>query len=638
MRSVTPLLRRLILLCIGARFMYLCAYPQDTLPLRSGHIPALDPYVYTLEDSSAQLSPTEVYRRFRAGEGHAQHGSFFNFGYSHSVFWVMLPVRNEASAPLDLYYTVADPHLNRLELFSVSPGGMIRSIDSTGDLRMFGERPLYHKNFVFPLHIAPRESQTYLLKIDNRGYTTAFPLSLAAAADHHRATQSEYLLWGIITGILVFVCIFSFFMFASLGDRLYLFYGLYVAVTVLYIWCNNGLGYQFFWSDHPLVASRIRLILGAVNGFFILHNMQLFVGQNRQNGRPFYVPTLVIKGLLLLLAALLFIPYDFTKDHTLISVVLSFSDLVFFGGIFLLFAGLIQKIIQKQEAAWYYLIAVLFMCTGFTLQLLVRQVVLPASPVTLNGLYIGIVMEVLVLTFGITRRYNSYTKERDRLREELRENEKQEAIRLAIAKERERKRIAADMHDDLGAALSGLKLMSELSTRKNTLEELKNDTRNISKSAEELTFKMKEIVWTLDNESDNLENLLLYIQKYGTGFFSGTPIRFEMPLPLDIPYAYFPGEERRHIYLAVKEIFNNALKHSNASRLTCEVVFNGHFVFHIHDDGQGFDVQQAKGNGLRNIRQRMEIIGGTVAMDVRQGVHIRLEIPLKPVPHNSPNG
>ncbi len=119
---------------------------------------------------------------------------------------------------------------------------------------------------------------------------------------------------------------------------------------------------------------------------------------------------------------------------------------------------------------------------------------------------------------------------------------------MAVAKERERKRIAADMHDDLGAALSGLKLMSELSARKNTLEELKNDTRNISKSAEELTFKMKEIVWTLDNESDNLENLLLYIQKYGTRFFTGTPIRFEMPLPSWIfRTCIFPGRTATHL-------------------------------------------------------------------------------------------
>lgn len=632
MFSLHTFYRTFFLVALTGLFAHTGACAQDTLHIHTAHLPPLDAHVHVLEDPTAQLPPQEIYRRFVTGETRPQRSSFFNFGYSHSVFWVMLNLHNHTAETQELYYTVADPHLNRLELFAVSPEGTIRTIDSAGDLRPFRERPLYHKNFVFTIHVLPSETQTYLLKVDNRGYTTTFPLSLTTAAEYHRNTQQEYLLWGIITGILGFVCIFSFFMFASLGDRLYFYYGLYVACNILYIWCNNGLGYQYLWSDYPMVASRVRLIFGAINGGLVLHNMQLFVRQNSQNSRYFYVPTLAVKGLLFLLAAILFIPYDFTRDHTLISVVLYFSDLVFLGGIFLLFAGLIEKIRQKQEAAWYYLTAVLFMCAGFTLLLLMRQNVLPASAIAINGLYIGILMEVLVLTFGITRRYNVYTKERDQLREELRENEKQEAVRMAVAKERERKRIAADMHDDLGAALSGLKLMSELSARKNTLEELKNDTRNISKSAEELTFKMKEIVWTLDNESDNLENLLLYIQKYGTRFFTGTPIRFEMPLPLDIPHVYFPGEERRHIYLAVKEIFNNALKHSNATRLRCGITFNGHLVLDISDNGQGFDISQAQGNGLRNIRQRMEIIGGSFVLTALHGVQIRLEIPLSRVP------
>lgn len=610
---------------------------QDTLDITPSALPPLNRHIYLLEDSTGQATPEEIFQRFSTEKVPAYGNSFFNFGYSHSVFWVMMHLRNTLPTPENLYYSIADPHINRLELFTVSPSGVATALHTTGDLRPFNERPLYHKNFVFPIHILPGETQTYLLKVDNRGYTTTFPLGLAKAANHHRATQQEYLLWGMVTGILLFVCIFSFFMFASLGDRLYFFYGLYVITTILYIWSNNGLGYQFLWAQYPMVASRVRLVVGAVNGVLVLHNMQLFVGQTRQNSR-LYIPTTIFKVLMLLLAAILFIPYDFTKDHALISVVLAITDVVFLGGIVLLFAGLIEKIRQRQTAAWYYLTAVLFLCSGFVLILLMRQNVLPASPITLNGLYMGILMEVLVLTFGLTRRYNVYTKERDQLREELRENEKQEAVRLALAKERERKRIAADMHDDLGAALSGLRLMSELSARKNTLEELKNDTQNISKSAEELTFKMKEIVWTLDNESDNLENLLLYIQKYGTRFFSGTSIQFEMPLPLDIPYAYFPGEERRHIYLAVKEIFNNALKHSQASYVRCNIELNGDLLLSIHDNGQGLDPTQAQGNGLRNIRERMNVIGGEFELKEETGVHIRLRIPLHPIFHNSPNG
>lgn len=598
----------------------------DTLHINGQPIPDLGPYLYVMEDSTPTLTAEEMFVHFVRNGVPAYGSSYLNFGYSKSGFWIFLTVKNDTRKPQHLYYYAANPHLNRILLFC-EKDGKIFAEENTGDLMPFDQREISHKDFVLDFTLQPQETQTLMLRVDNRGYTTMLPLTLLYPADYDKNMQQDYLLWGIVSGILLFVSVFSFFMFVSLRDRLYLFYGLYALTTLLYVWCNNGLGYQYLWSDYPMVASRIRLILGSINGALILHNMQLFVSQSSKNSR-FYVPVLVVKFLLVGITLLMFIPYDFTQDLQLIKVSLIISDVIFLAAIVLMFATLTEKIRQGKMVALYYMIAVIFFVGGTILMLMVRLKVMEPSYVTVNGIYAGILAEIVILTFALTRRYNIHTREREALKEEIREKEKMEAINLALAQERERKRIAADMHDDLGASLSSLRLMSELSTRKNTVEELRDDTMNISRSAEELTFKIREIVWTLDNENDNLENLLLYIQKYGNRFFAGSPIKFEMELPLYIPYHHFSGENRRHIYLAVKEIFNNALKHSQADTVRCDISIDGRLHIRIADNGTGFDTRQnTSGHGLKNIRNRMEALGGKCEItSSEQGTKIGLEI------------
>lgn len=231
-------------------------------------------------------------------------------------------------------------------------------------------------------------------------------------------------------------------------------------------------------------------------------------------------------------------------------------------------------------------------------------------------IFFGFVLGMIVY-ISIRRVYQK------KLEKQLQIIEKQQAVLS------ERKRIAADMHDELGAGISSLQLMSEMSALRSNERNIKDELAKINLTAKDLGNKVREIVWTLNPQNDSLENLLFYISKYGHDFFSKTNIHFKCILPESIPVITITGGCRHHIVLMIKEIFNNIVKHANASEVNCTFSVDHEFEIKIHDNGKGFVKQQAAGNGLKNIEERIKLLSGSWNLDTHNGVSIHLQIPFQ---------
>lgn len=591
-------------------------------------------YIYLSADS--RLTADSVARLYAAGKFAGNKNNVINTSYSQKTVWVGITLHNADSLPVNLLYEIADPSLDELELFKVNPAG-IASLGKTGDRLPYRHRPVDNKNFVYPVGLAPGETASLLLFINNKGHTTYTGVAIKDEASFNQAAQAEYLFWGVFTGIWLFVSIFSFFIFISLRERLYLFYSLYLVLGVVWAYSNSGVGYQYLWGDYPQVMARIRFISGTASIALLLQFMQLFIGQRKDNSRLFRL-TVIVRYALWLLVLLAFVPFDFAEHPVVLMAFLVIGDVVSLAAVVCLLASPIEKIRQGVRPAVYYLFAAFFFFTGICFTFLIRLGVLPANPFTLNAVYAGALIEIIVLTFGLTLRYNQYKNEREKLLVEMKQKEIAEAVKIVLTREEERKRIAADMHDDLGAGLSGLQLMSELSGRKQTAEELKKDVARISFSAKELGGKIRDIVWTLNPENDSLENLLLYIHKYGHQLFEESPVVFRMSMADPIPPVQVSGSVRRHLFLLVKEAFNNILKHANAREAVCRFYTVDHFSLTISDNGRGFDpAGRQEGNGMVNMKRRMMLIGGQMQADSGAGgTTITFTVPLDKL--SAPNG
>jgi len=210
------------------------------------------------------------------------------------------------------------------------------------------------------------------------------------------------------------------------------------------------------------------------------------------------------------------------------------------------------------------------------------------------------------------------------------------ALRQQEALEKERARIARDLHDQLGANLTQVALLGEMAEADKALpQEVEAHARQISQTARETTHALDEIVWTVNPSNDTLDGLINYTCKYAQEYLALAGLRYRLEVPADLPATPISPELRHNVFLAAKEAVNNVVKHAHASsawlRLRLEP---GRFTFEIEDDGRGLDgSNEKKGrNGLLNMRKRMSDIGGEFEIHSRGGggTCVRLTAPLVP--------
>jgi len=218
-----------------------------------------------------------------------------------------------------------------------------------------------------------------------------------------------------------------------------------------------------------------------------------------------------------------------------------------------------------------------------------------------------------------------------------------ELLEQQHAVERERARIAKDIHDDLGASLTQITLLSELArTDLASPPQAESHIRQISGTARELTRAMDEIVWAVNPENDTLEDLLTYTVKFAQEHLGLARIRCRVDAPAQLPPLHLSAEVRHNLFLAVKEAINNVAKHSHATEAWLRLrVAEKQFAIEIEDNGQGLPAAILNGhpenlatpgshNGLRNMECRLLDIGGSFEAHPRPGggtiIRLRVEV------------
>jgi len=236
----------------------------------------------------------------------------------------------------------------------------------------------------------------------------------------------------------------------------------------------------------------------------------------------------------------------------------------------------------------------------------------------------GMLVAILGLAGG-TGRYVT----RKRMRRHLELLEQRQAI------EKERRRIAKDMHDQLGAGLTQVGLLGELARRDaGKPDRAKTHASRICDLAREQAQTLDEIVWTVEPKNDLLNKLAAYIAVYAEQFFKAADIRCRLDIPPGLPPHPLSAELRHNLFLAVKEGLNNIAKHSRASEVHIRFSLNdSKLEIGIEDDGAGFAVRNGNGlgNGLSNMKNRIEEIGGTFRLtsEPTKGTRLYFQVPLK---------
>jgi signal transduction histidine kinase len=288
---------------------------------------------------------------------------------------------------------------------------------------------------------------------------------------------------------------------------------------------------------------------------------------------------------------------------------------------------------QKQRLTIYLALGSAFAIFFSLISLYIIVFNIPAKSIFSTALFYHDIALVFALSFfllGLTyknrRELIERTQEQEALKLDVEKKVLENQIAIIKAQQEERNRISADMHDDLGAGMTTIRLYSELAKTRLGDTHIP-EIEKISSSANELLNKMNAIIWSMSSSNDSLGNMIAYIRSYSLEYFENTGVSCKISLPEGLPNIVVSGEIRRNVFLVVKEALNNILKHAGATEvnITLERVPDGLKLF-IHDNGTGIDFEKLRqfGNGLKNMKKRMDDVNIHFSIENKNGTLITL--------------
>ena len=245
----------------------------------------------------------------------------------------------------------------------------------------------------------------------------------------------------------------------------------------------------------------------------------------------------------------------------------------------------------------------------------IRDTELKSQKQVRNGLIAGSALLLLIAGVGFSRFKLKKKLEQQQIMQEMRNH------------------IASDLHDDIGATLSNINILNEL-TRRNSTNPMKV-TEYLSKSSEDIrqvSEGISDIVWNINPRYDNLEHLFARMKRYASDLLEAKEISFEMNFPDQTGDIKLEMDKRRDLYMVFKEAINHLVKYSNATKASLGlVILEGKINLRIEDNGLGFQNSINKnGNGFHSMEARAKALNGRLEVndDPDKGNTITLEMPI----------
>ena len=564
-------------------------------------------------DSVATIEAAQTY--FKKGGFTPSHNKYLNLGIAKDNYWVTFTLLNTTATDAALMLNLENPRLNEVEIFIIKKNGQ-SFFFILGDNFPFQKRALHFNQFAVPITLEEMDTLQVFMFMKHKGNTIQVPISIHTHNSFYKKIENNYLVTGITTGILLLTFFFSAFLFFKSLNGLFIFYSLYVLNIFLWMFSTEGYGFQYLWPGQPEWATRF-------GPGFSVFNLTTFIATALAFTKPYdntkwirkILTAIVIASFLWGLQA--FMPYFPVIKPAVMAFYLKTSFIIYGISLFIMFLYLLYVSVKKNKIVFFYFFSI-FISVGFTVLVVAKHSGWINLPFT-SGAFVsfGIVFEIILMTLGIANQFYLYKKEKEEMLIQYIEQQKSITQKILATQEQERKRISREMHDDIGAGLTQITLMSE-SAKENKSNEKLTDIANTSR---QLVNSMSDIIWSMNPENRTLEQLCIYLREQLNKQLEYAGLEYHVQLPENGAAILLTSEQRRNILLVTKETVNNAIKYSKAKSIVVKAeLINGGLAFIIKDDGEGFDINTIhRGNGLKNIKNRIEEVEGKLEVVSNRG-------------------
>ncbi len=494
------------------------------------------------------------------------------------------------------------------------------------------------------LRIPAHDTHTYYLKV-KFVKTSVNVLDLRIVRDYYIAAfnknfrvseNNETMYTYIIVGILMMMIFYSLAVFILNGTLEFLYYSIF-ALLMATLFFLKSIYFRTPTYFNNYFESYLDFVIQSMGTFFYFIFLRKFIEAKKRF--PFLHKLFVANQAFIIFVLIIFTILNFSSDNFYLQdqvenstkYVWSLTTVVF----------IVYAIVHNNKMLNYLAVGhFLYLVAGIASLVLIRDpTILGKKEPTIwkvslfyyeLGLTVELIFFLMALAFKNRRDLIDRTRERERLKLENERKEFEKQLAIVEAKQEERNRISTDMHDELGSGVTAIRLMSEIVKTKmkdNTLPEIDK----ISNNANDLLSKMNTIIWTMSSSNDKLDNMVAYIRAYAFEFFESTHISCHFENPETIPSTEMSGEKRRNLFLCIKEALNNVAKHSKAKDVWITISLSlGKVEVKIRDNGVGINLEKLRefGNGLNNMRKRMETIDGEFFVQNKEGTTTTFTVPL----------
>ncbi|GAB2603459.1 hypothetical protein GCM10027190_58900 [Spirosoma areae] len=544
-------------------------------------------------DSTGQLSIRQVLERQQAGQFQPA-SSLTNrqdFGYNvTATHWFFFDLQAPATPKQTrLMLEIEYANLDELQLTEVN-AGRIESVGPTGDRFQYSQRPYQNNNYVFPIRLLAGQRVGYFLRVKQPHAILSFFVRLWHRPAFVASDRTEYFLWGIYVGIICIVLVLNIVLLLALRDRIYLWYSLYLHFITMHLFSDAGLGFQYLWPTVPYLNefSPVYLYVWAAMVAQTTF-MQFFIHQSRRNSRMYgWVNAFKLVVTAALVTAIAVHWLEVPGRETYMYQVESLATSCFVPVMVLLMGVSLyeqeHRKNKREKVVRYYSYALAVQFTGYALVTIMnfcqaRGWPLPFDIETYVVMGLSVLADLVFFTYGLTYRYSQAKLHNQQLELNLLQS-RQEAQQQVIASlEDERRRLAQDLHDDIGPLLATAKGYLSRLARTAPSHRLEKAQGLIDEAADELRTLSHQLLPHHLEQRNVADAIAEVSRKLGQ---RGVPVRF-----VSLGQAKSLGEQREQLLFSIAtQLIRNARQHRQTTEVLVQLLYHDQELnLSVEDDG-----------------------------------------------------
>ncbi len=535
------------------------------------------------------------------------HRNTINLGITSSVIWCMFTVRNQSNEKW--YIQIGEPYIDMIDLYSIDEQGVIRAIES-GLNRSHKNLSIRVNHYIIPLDLKQNEEKKFYIRAQS---TTILklPMVINSIQNHFEVNHREDLINGIYFGLIFALSLYNLFVFILLKDKTYLFYVFYI----------NFLGATIAWlrGYSPEFLESIPLNINHGNNYSALTFIFLMLFTHSFLNLEKFIPEhkwlIALFSIFSIIAIILTTTGHFNYGFYFVIFIISINlPYIAFFGIYALRKGF--------NPAVFYLLGFTFFTIGDVIFILSENAQIQQTVLGNYSLQIGSAIEAIVLSFALANKLNNYKKEKEETQAKALEQANAFSIALIQTQEEERKRIAGELHDSIGQSLSLIKnriaMIHKIPAKSDTIYELNEMVTSTIQEIRSITYGLRPFHLDLLGLTQSLISLT-------DSFSESCEIKFRCKIEnID---GLVSKDEEIYIFRILQECLNNISKHSQASEAHVEINHpKGKINILIEDNGKGIEKNLNGGYGLIGIKERLNILNGTMEIVSDQSIGTKINI------------